>query len=83
MKSLWSCVHEIITKGKRGRICNVISRSKHLSAQFVVLSGSVVVIRRKAIALNMSNILNWTTFLTFFRQSTHEIYRGINSNRAV
>ena len=45
---------------------------------FMVLSGSIVAIWRKAIALNISNILNWTTFLTFFRQHTHKIYRGHN-----
>ena len=43
---------------------------------FIVLSGSIVVIWRKTIAFNILNILNWTTFLTFFRQHTHKIYRG-------
>ena len=42
---------------------------------FIVLSGSIVVIVLKAIALNISNILNWTTFPTFFIQRTHKIYR--------
>ena len=27
-------------------------------------------------ALNISNTLNWTTLLTFFRQRTQKIYRG-------
>ena len=43
---------------------------------FIVLSGSIDVIGRKAIALNISNTLNWTTLLTFFRQRTYKIYRG-------
>ena len=42
----------------------------------MVLFGSIDVIWRKAIALNISNTLNWSTFLTFLRQHTHKIYRG-------
>ena len=43
---------------------------------FIVISGSIDVIGRKAIALNISNTLNWTTLLTFFRQCTHKRYPG-------
>ena len=53
-----------------------ITKSATEMLSFIVPSGSIVVIRCKAIALNISDILNWTTFLTFFRQHTHKIYRG-------